>query len=541
MRYLLLLLLFTISSGKLLSQNTGNTITGKVSYISSQNVYVKFESTKNISAGDTLFIFKENKLIPAMIVTNLSSTSCVCTPISAFNITMSLQVIAKNKEREKPVMEEIIKKEQDGIKKEKIITPNDTALSEADIKNKENGFKEKITGSISASSYSYFSNTSSVNSNRYQYHLSLNVLNIASSRFSAESYISFRHQQNKWELVQDNIFHALKIYSLSVKYDITKNTNISFGRKINPKISSIGAVDGLQFETKINNFYLGAIAGSRPNYTDYSFDSNLPQLGAYIAHYYKTPSGELQNSFGFIEQMNSGKTDRRFAYFQHSNSLLKNVYFFGSLELDLYKKLNDKVENTLDLSSTYLSLNYRMFRWLSFSASYDSRKNVIYYESYKSFINQILEIEARQGMSFQVTYNSLKNISIGIKTGYRFQNSNSKESRNIYGFISYSNIPLLKATITGSATFLETTYIIGNIYNLNISRDLFKGSLYLDCGYQYVDYGFSGFETTLVQNIANISISWRFYKKFTFSTNFEETFEGSDRYSRLNLQLRKRF
>jgi hypothetical protein len=48
--------------------------------------------------------------------------------------------------------------------------------------------------------------------------------------------------------------------------------------------------------------------------------------------------GIIQNTLAFIQQNNSGQTDRRFAYFQHSNSLLTGLKFFGSVECDLYKK-----------------------------------------------------------------------------------------------------------------------------------------------------------------------------------------------------------
>jgi hypothetical protein len=540
MKYLILGFLI-VFLGENLSAQTKNTATGKVSYLSSQNIYVKFESTKNISPGDTLFMADGNVLIPVLIVTNLSSTSCVCTSISNANFTISSQVMAKNKVKPEIEKKEKAQQEIKVVKKEKILVLNDTTGPTTDTKPKQSEFKQKINGSISASSYTYFSNLNTVYSNRFQYNLSLNAMNIGNSRISVESYISFRHEKNKWYLVQDNIFQALKIYGLSIKFDINKNTQLSIGRKINPKMSSIGAVDGLQFEKRINNFYLGAVAGTRPNFTDYNFDPNLPQYGAYIAHICKNSMGEMQNSVGFIEQMSGTKTDRRFAYFQQTNSLIKNLYFFGSVELELYKNLNDKPQNTLSLSSSYLSLSYRMFRRLSLSVSYDSRKNVIYYETYKSYINQILETEARQGMSFQVNYNTLKNISIGVRTGYRFENNNSKANKNIYGYITYSNIPGLKISTTIAATYLETSYINGQVLNANISHELFQGKIYADAGYQHVDYKFPGFETSLIQNIANLNLSWRLYKNLTFSVNFEETFEKQNKFSRLNLQIRKRF
>jgi hypothetical protein len=398
-----------------------------------------------------------------------------------------------------------------------------------------------ISGSISASSYSYFSNANSLNSNRYQYNISLYAKNIDDSKISFESNVSFRHQDNKWNLVREDIYQALKIYNLSIKYDINKNNEVCVGRRINPKLSSVGAIDGIQFETRLNKLSLGMIVGSRPDYIDYGFNFNLPQVGAYISHDLKNNSGVMQNSFAFVQQMNSMKTDRRFIYYQHTNSLIKNLYLYNSVEVDLYQKINDKSENVFTLSSAYTSLSYRMFNKLTLSASYDNRKNVIYYETYKSFINKILETEARQGLSFQASYNTRKCLSFGLRSGYRFKNSNSGDSRNLNGYISFYNIPAVKTSATISATYLESDYLTGKILNFNINRELFKGKLYTDLGYQFVNYQYTGNSVAFNQNIVNVSASWSVIKNLTLSVGFEETFESQNQSSRLNLQLRKRF
>ena len=110
-----------------------------------------------------------------------------------------------------------------------------------------------------------------------------------------------------------------------MKYELGKNTVISVGRKINPNISSIGALDGLQTESNYKHFFWGAVAGFRPDYTDYGFNAHLLEYGAYFGHTAQNKNGRMQTSLALFEQTNSGKTDRRFAYFQHDNSLIKNV------------------------------------------------------------------------------------------------------------------------------------------------------------------------------------------------------------------------
>ena len=130
-------------------------------------------------------------------------------------------------------------------------------------------FKEKIKGRVSVASYSNFSDYQ--NWHRMRYGVSFRGYNLNDSRFSVESYTTFRHRLND----TINIADALKVYALSVKYDFDKNSSITLGRKINPKFSSIGAIDGLQFEKGLGKISLGLIAGTRPDIRDYSFNPNL--------------------------------------------------------------------------------------------------------------------------------------------------------------------------------------------------------------------------------------------------------------------------
>jgi hypothetical protein len=85
--------------------------------------------------------------------------------------------------------------------------------------------------------------------------------------------------------------------------------------------------------------------------------------------------------------------------------------------MDLYKKVNDTIENVFNLSNVYLSFRYRIIRQLSIGLSYSSRQNVIYYETYKDFVERLLEKEALQGWRFRITARPVKYLSLGVNTG----------------------------------------------------------------------------------------------------------------------------
>jgi hypothetical protein len=407
--------------------------------------------------------------------------------------------------------------------------------------------KQSINGRISVSSYSNFSNVSDF-SQRMRYTFSMNAQNISDSKFSAETYISFVHKMNEWSEIKDDIFNGLKIYSLSVNYAFNKNNNAWFGRKINPRLSNVGAIDGLQYETKFKSFTIGVFFGSRPDYMNYSFNTALMQFGGYLSHdYSKKNGGSAQTSLAFVEQKNNGNTDRRFAYLQHSNSLLPKLYFFGSVEFDLYNKVLNAQDstytqdNTPNLSNMYFSLRYKVIKQLSLSISYSERQNIIYYETYKSIIDQLLEEATMRGFMFQVNYRPIKNMTIGANAGYRYSKKDPRPSKNLYTYVTYSIVPWINASATVSATLLETAYLSGSIYSLGLSRDVIPGKLYGGVSYRHVNYKFQSAESPLIQNMGEMNLTWRIMKKLSLAANYEGTFEKGRNYDRIYVNLTQRF
>ena len=516
-------------------QSAIDNIIGKVSFISSQNVYVKFKSTSGITAGDTLFITSGEKLVPSLVVNNLSSVSCVCSKITDENIPLDHIVIARVK---------IIRPEP---KVNKVEIINDT-LSERAVRadsvfpqTSKKTNVQAIRGSMSVNSYSDFSDTGAPDSQRFRYTLSLNAGNMGGSKFSAESYISFRHKSGEWQELKNDVFSALKIYNLALRYDFNKLTSLSIGRRINPRISSIGAMDGIQFEKSINNLTIGILAGSRPDYTNYGVDFSLFQYGGYLALNTGRSGKNSESSVAFVTQTNNFRTDRRFLYFQHSNTYIKNLYFLSTVELDLFKLENDLPKSTLGLTGTYLSVSYRVSGKLSLSGSYDARRNVMYYETYRTYVDRLLENELRQGFRIGGNLRVAKSMLVGLQSGYRFLRSDPHPSRNLYGYFTYSRIPGVNLSATISGTYLESVYMNSKIAGLNLLKDFANGKVQTGIGYHLVDNTIPENRTGIIQHVGEVSLYWQFYEKMSFSVSYEGTFEPGKSYNRVYLQARKRF
>jgi hypothetical protein len=540
MKRTILMILVTLSIFKLYGQGDRPVAEGKVSYITLQNIYVKFETSGLVQPGDTVFVRKDQALIPLFVSVSVSSTSCVGNPIGKTDIKVSDIVVIKIKKSEKsePIKDKIptelssLKNDSAQTQKSKLPAKSAPVPERA----------ERIRGRLSASSYSSFSNTSDFNQ-RMRYTFTLSADHISGGKVSTDTYITFTHKLNDWAIVKSNVFNALKIYSLSVDYDVTSKTQISVGRKINARIASIGAIDGLQAETKAGNFTFGAVAGTSPDYTDYSFNPKLFEYGGYLSHEVNNKSGNMSTSLAFFQQTSHGMTDRRFAYFQHDNSLIKNINLFVSTEVDLYALKDSVPTNTVSLTSLYLSLRYRMSKQLSAYLSYDARKNVIYYETFKNYLDLLLQDATRQGYQLRINYRPSNSISSSLTGGYRFQKNDIHPMLNVNGFLTFSKVPGINSSVTFSTNWLQSSYVDGMIYGVQLDKELVPSKLSAGVYYRLVDNKYLNANSgpRSLQHMAALELSWQISKKMYFSANYDGTFDKSNKYHSIYVSLTQRF
>jgi hypothetical protein len=97
---LLPLFLFLLAIGFQLNAQEIKAVEGTVSYITGQNIYVKFNSTQGIENGDTLFSKQNEIFMPVLVVEHHSSISCLCKSIgeNKFKVADKLIFIQKGVE-----------------------------------------------------------------------------------------------------------------------------------------------------------------------------------------------------------------------------------------------------------------------------------------------------------------------------------------------------------------------------------------------------------------------------------------------------------
>lgn len=514
------LVILLIISFNILSAQTKNTrlLEGVISYISSQNIYVKFVSTNGIEIGDTLFLKNNNDFLPAIKVDHKSSTSCAGSSIISRKLEINDLLYA--------IIPEIIKDSTTEAVISTTLTPVviPTVTSGEIITKTTLEPVSSFSGKISVQSYSNFTNNqASYDYQRWRYTFQLNANRIGSSGFSYSQYISFAYRADDWNRISSDLSEAIRVYDLAVKYNFNERTLIWLGRHLNNKISNISSIDGLQFESGINEWSIGAAIGSRPDFNNMGYNFKLFEYGAYINRADLLANGDMQNTLGYFEQTNDFKTDRRFLYYQHSNSAIQSTRIFLSTEIDLYKKEMGESKTEFSLTSLFTSVNIRPSDFFAVMISYDARKNVIYYETFKTLVDSIIENETRQGFRTRLTLKPFNNFYIGGDYGYRHRKGDLKPSNNYGGSISYSQIPGIESSVTVSFNKLSSSYTEGDIWTASLNRPIAFGFDVM-LGYRFTNYKFRSGIDDLKQNSVSINLNTYFLKPVLLNFTYEGIF-----------------
>ncbi len=527
--FLSLIIVYYVSAQQKYSE-----VNAEVTFISAQHVYLKLGSTKDIKPEDTLYVKLKNKYVSTFRISYLSATSCAAINLTdrkfARNDKLALYFPApKISESKTP----IIAKELTNI-----VLTGDRNEPETSLKDNET----EVSGRIGLSSYSTITSNKLVkNYQRWRYTLSLDADNLMTDDLSMETYLNFAYRADRWSIPGQDVWDKLKIYSLAFNYKLNDIYIITLGRKVNANLSSIGAVDGIQFESKFSFIEAGIVAGTRPDYTNYGISTDYLEFGAFISRSDTLFSRPLRNTISIFQISKSSRTDRRFLYFQHSNTFVPELYLFASGEIDIYKRENGVDKSAFDLTNFYLSGRYSPSSLFSLSASYDRRKNVMYYETFKSIADSLFDAETRQGLRGRINIKPFRYISVSLQYGTRSKLGDKRKSNNYGATLNYSRIPWINASSSLSFTRLVTAYVEGNMYGLTLNRFFFEGLLSANAGLRRVEYNYPNNSFALNQNIVQLDLGIRVFGRDYLSLSAETIMEQSYTNSRIYINFTKRF
>jgi len=506
-----------------IAQETTITIEGDITFITASNVYVRFESTDLIEAGDKLKLNGQD----CLLVVQKSTSSVVCTLLNECSVATNTKV-SLTKTKEDP------KVEIDPVEEEK--DPQTNVDVEPDYKESTSIYKENIRGRVTAGTYNQFSNLRD-NRNRFQTQFSLRANHIGDSKISVQSFLSYRGLSGFPENYSGRT-SVFNVYNLNVRFDATESLSVTAGRAINPKASSVGANDGVMVENYFGKFYVGAIGGWRPDFTNYGFNSDLLQYGGYVGVETQDDNFSSQTTFGAMEQTNNGGTDRRYLFFQHNSNISSMVNLFGSTEIDIFG--GDAGGSRL--TNLYLSARVRFSRAVNAMISFDSRKRIIYYETFQTEIERILDDDlARQGVRLRLNVRPTKILWLGASYSSRFQSDSQNKSDNVYGYATLTKLPGIGGRLNVSYNMNSSNYVSSSILSARHSRYVVKSVLFAEVYFRLANYSYDRFEQDFTQYYYGGGLTYSISRTWQFNISGEISTLDDEQNGRVFARLTKRF
>lgn len=545
----LAVLLFVVSFG--VAQDAKQ---GEVTFITANNVFVQFEGTANIAVGDTLLLIKGGTSTPCLLVTSKSSKSCACMIIGKCKVEKKDRVeppAAQGDLKITPakviyVKKRALRRGHRGIgvrtryheKRNADPAPNDSVEVQVDPK-----YVQRIKGRISAATYSTFSPTYG-NDHRTMYRVVMQADHLDNSKFSADANMNYRRLYPADDESHPQQTRFFDVYNLAVRYEPDTNTTLTLGRKINVNASSLGAIDGFQAEKRFGPFFAGGIIGSRPDIMTYGLNTELLQFGGYGGFAVSSADVRSRATIGLMQQNNAGAVDRRYTYFQQATTINKVLNIFSSFELDLYNALNGQAR----LTNLFVSSSYRFGKKVDLSLSFDSRRQVVYYETLRNNVELLLDDDqARQGARVRLTAKPFKLVNMGVSLSKRFQSSGQNASDNLNAFLIFSD----KAQVLGrwsiQANRNLATYMRSDVISVRHTRPLFHKKMDASLYYRVATYTYAAREGAvnggdrIEQNYYGMDLAWYLGSKITITALGEMSTTGAQQNTRMNLSITKRF
>lgn len=431
---------------------------GEVTYISHDNIYVRFITAVNINVGDTLWMSTDDVAQPAMIVAQRSSISVVGQALPGVQIEVG-QVMEHR--------HEVIVPE---LPPAKLIDP---------VKAPE---PAQRTWAQSRGRFRWTGATYVTGANN------LRIVNRINWHHEFENIpltIDLQGSQNMQRMtVGDSTYRIGKgnPHRFAATYHITPDASVGLGRQRVRALSSLGVLDGLHYEHNLGNWQVGGVVGFRPDLVTYKVNPSQFQAGLYGQYDHRQGSTRIKQSLGLMEQRVGSGIDRRFLYYQGS-ATMGDWRIFGSTNVDLYENFDSaQARTTFQPNSIYLSANYRINdQWQVFT-SWDSRQRIIFYETYDHELEQILaDQRALQGLRLRLQYQRDDHWRFNLG-GHLHSQLNSNMAVMLQAGADYRNVPIIGGHLSmqgqfGTANAMNTSFLSLR-YRRSALNNRLHGSLY---------------------------------------------------------------
>jgi hypothetical protein len=219
-------------------------------------------------------------------------------------------------------------------------------------------------------------------------------------------------------------------------------------------------------------------------------------------------------TIAYGRQLNNGKLDRDFLYFQGSTRLGNDLSIYESSEFDFHKIDAGVRSNDFRLTNMFVSVSYNPLNWLSTTAGYDASRNIYLFETMKEIPDTLLDSRLQQGVRVGVTFRFPMNISLSGIANVRVKQADTRSARTLGSGLRISDVAGSEINAGAQYSDIMGLYTEGKDMTFDLDR-WFSSTLSVALRYDRNRYTVlaqdSRFETSTASMILNYRISRAWY------------------------------
>ncbi len=457
----------------------------KITYLSSENVYLDGGQTAGLRVGDTLLVKEKEAVKAILVVAFVSGHSASC------------RILQKQQEiniGEFAYLQRIIPAPTpaaDTVLAETSAIEPDTSPAQT-WKHNQDHFAS-LSGQISAH-YLYWDDQSQsdLGFTRKILNLDLRMRQIGGMPLE----LTLRTRRNQYHYnsgyplppSQENWEGSLNEFSIA-SVGPNRSWNFQAGRFLPFQLTGLGYIDGLLLKGRINrNLFLGGVAGTNPRWQYQEGRIPVQQYGVFLNYLYQTERKLTADiTLAALGSYRNSAIDREFFYSQGWLRYGHRTSLWYMAELDLNRAWRkERTGSGLTVTNLYINTRHDFSPWLSAGLTYDSRQNFWTYQD-QILAESLFDDRLRRGVRLQAYFRFSGASSSYLGVGYHNQGGGIEATYSYFGGISH-NLSRLRSLLSLQATAFKGEFQDGYQGSFRLAHYFRQRDLIV------WDYGLSQFE-----------------------------------------------
>jgi hypothetical protein len=510
--------------------------TFEVKYISGENIYIDAGIADSLMVGDRLEVRRGDSVVAELEIVFAAENSASCKLL-----TLEARVAAGDRvyigsKIERPQTPAPV------IAEEKTVS---TQQQPDSLPIKPRAQKARISGGIAVQLHKWDDRSASnLDFSQPSFRINFKANRLWGKDLSLNLRVTTRYNQRSREYSPDvpKTEWRNRIYQLSFGYanDLAP-FSLEVGRVISNKMSGVGYIDGMIIQKGIDNFHVGAFAGTQPEWQYSDFQTSLQKYGGYINYTGGDfQSNRLESTVAAAGEYHGSTVSRELLYIRNNITLGGRWNIYQSAEIDFNRSWKkEKLGESINLTNLYVSGRGKFADWLSAGLSFDNRRNYWTYET-RTLADSLFDDVLRKGFRADISLRPLRNYFLFGNFGFHKRGVDEGSTYSYSFGLNKTNLFSVRQSINAQFAGFTGPFTDGYNYSIRFNRTIRRGDM-ISFGYGAYIYKFGNNGNNRTNDWIQVSGQFDIYRRLYSSATYEYNMGDDTKGNRVIAELGYRF